>query len=1026
MNLDGVYEQIYKLESMWYDGNHPLANAAELQNLTAKHKRKLEQIRKYWRPKYELLGSAFCGSFSMDQTFNNRVNDELKREFYKQAILDSKNCTFDMKIFAKGIIEDSLKLVREAHGEHPCSFGVLLFGSLGRVIEGTPYSDIEFGFIVENDNHNSYFEKLAMDIYFRIGNLAESPLKLFHIPELFKFRLLFGHSSDTMWFKDSSVCGFRFDGISPKSGNIPTGNGLSRESLILTPNQMLTKYKCCFDKFSSKRKLNGDISDLMASMDLLYVSDSVGNRLYQEFIRERNNYETSIAGSEQVNEKRVQTLLRDLEEYKLTPTHSLRADLRRIQVKSDIFRFITLLCLNVKLGLVEYHDVESADEMLWRLREDGWIRSDEAYESLMFILTSALWCRTSAYLQSKTQSDLVSLLPKYKPESQLNDDFHIPMQLYIPSMYMLIQVKESMKGQTKTPPGSCIKEENIIDFIRSTLQKFEGIKTDKVLLLCNLYQACGDSENALKTINREVTGGDVEKRSPEDFIVDIQTLIDRQMDSNEPEKYSKWGTVQMVAHLLFRLSKYEIAEKYFLYGSNQPGLSPQLKAAYQGYSGLCLIMLNRPMESYVHFLNVNFELHQQLGVRNILEAMKIICNPTSKSTKYDTLIALSGTFIGKFGMEILGYHKGNKSIHSCSCETFTKVLNIVEHYFTVINDGVHRIVADIAVGVGVNSEIFGNYHDANRLYRKAERIFEEVQGKNAASLETAEMAVYQARVQIKFGLYSDAKEMCLRAQEKFDLLRVPSPSHKLDCGLVLIEAYLCLSDHLNAHICLSHCWNLAGQIYDGNTGILDRCKLGFLHTRLLLSIGRAWWAKEIGESTYSKLTHYIGLNSISFLESSRMPENVPETVLEWLRNILPEEPYISSHPMLCEARQILADVYTMLNMFDDAEAVLNINLSERGFDKAFGKDSKHPMIAKTLFSYAKLEQRRGKNRGAQLLCEKAIAIMVEKFTPLEQQAHQELHKYQNFYYQLGGSQIGLNEITYRVNLRNSKSVFWRF
>ena len=150
-----------------------------------------------------------------------------------------------------------------------------------------------------------------------------------------------------------------------------------------------------------------------------------------------------------------------------------------------------------------------------------------------------------------------------------------------------------------------------------------------------------------------------------------------------------------------------------------------------------------------------------------------------------------------------------------------------------------------------------------------------------------------------------------------------------------------------------------------------------------------------------------------------MPENVPETVLEWLRDILPEEPYISSHPMLSEARQILADVYTMLDMFDDAEAVLNINLSERGFDKAFGKDSKHPIIAKSLYSYAKLEQRRGRKCAAKSLCEKAIEIMVEAFTPHEQQTHQELHKYQNFFYQLCGSQASLNEITYRLNLRSS-------
>ena len=176
----------------------------------------------------------------------------------------------------------------------------------------------------------------------------------------------------------------------------------------------------------------------------------------------------------------------------------------------------------------------------------------------------------------------------------------------------------------------------------------------------------------------------------------------------------------MVAHLLFRLAKYETAERYFLYSSNQPGLSPKLKAAYMGYSAICLAMVNKHMESYVRFLEINFELQRKLRVGNVLEAIEMIFSPTTISTKNDILIALSGTINAKFGREILEYHQGNKSIHSTSGVTLTKVQRILEYYFTMINDGVHRAVADFTVGVGVKSELFGHYHQASRLYRKAE------------------------------------------------------------------------------------------------------------------------------------------------------------------------------------------------------------------------------------------------------------------------------------------------------------------
>lgn len=942
----------------------------------------------------------------MDQMFSDRANQQ-KLTFAEKTLSASKQLTDDMRFFAQKIIVSSANLVQRAYGEPPCSFGVLLFGSLGRCIEGTPYSDIEFGFIVEHDDADSYsyFEKLAVDIYFRLGNLAESPLKLFYIPELFHKRHVFDATSDSMWFKDMSKSGFRFDGMTPKSGNIPTGSGLNQHHLTLTADQMMTRYRQCFKDFSSNRKINGDLADLMASMDLLHDFGN-GRLLYEDFTTMRNSFESTVADDRHImraNEKRIQTLQRDLEDHEFTPMSNLNTDFRRIQVKADILRFITLLALNFRIGLLQYQHVGSADELFRKLHEDGWI-SSRLSQSLLFILSSALWCRTSAYLQSGTQSDYISLLPKYKAGYQLNDDFHLPMQLFIPLTYMQAQLKRCIIAQREPSRYGRGSGRSIIGVIKTMLHEADSIDNHDFVLLSKLYHACGDSENGLRVISRKVkgfTGREFENLSPDEtFNVMRSLLINIQRRSDAAEDSPVWEVVQTVAHLLFRLSKYEEARKYFNLSSNEPGLSSPLKACYTALSGFCLSMTSKPMESYIHILETNLELQRDFGVRNISEVINYIFSPTCKRSQEDILLASVGTMDIKLCREILEYHQGNARVHKKSWQTLKDIFHILVNYFTVINMGKHRVLADLMVSVGVRSELFGDYQSAYKWYSEAEVIFKEVQGKNAASLETAVVAVYKAKLLIKSGAFENAKFKCLEILEQFALVRIPSPIHELDCGVILIEAYLGLGNRLYAHSALEHYLTLADKIYSNSSGIIDRCKLGFLNARLLLMSSRLWGAKEVAEETYLMLEDYISQNSIAFLSSPRMPHDTTETVKGWLKGILPDKPYISSHPMLCEGRQILAEIYIKLDMLEEAELGLDTNLSDEGFDKAFGKDSGHPMISKTLMTCAKLKQRQGDLNAAMDYCERAIYILREKFTPKEQQVHQELQQCQSFYNEL--------------------------
>ena len=91
----------------------------------------------------------------------------------------------------------------ELLGEEPaCDFAVLAFGSLSKD-EATPYSDLEFLFLIKEKNWvtESYFEHLAMIVYFIIGNIQETNLKYMDIEEL------------EGWFDDEGKSGFKIDGL---------------------------------------------------------------------------------------------------------------------------------------------------------------------------------------------------------------------------------------------------------------------------------------------------------------------------------------------------------------------------------------------------------------------------------------------------------------------------------------------------------------------------------------------------------------------------------------------------------------------------------------------------------------------------------------------------------------------------------------------------------------------------------------------------------------------------------------------
>ena len=218
----------YDIETSWYKGNHPLSYS-EYKELASRHKQLLENLRESTR--VEFFKSILPEIAKDLKTIFKASNINNALAFAEEVFAKSKNVCQKLVNFTKEILQSSVDLLMDTEKSPPCNFAVIGLGSIAKG-EATPYSDLEYAFIVEE--HSEYFAELAVDTYFRIGNLRETPLKCFDIEEL----------------KANSVSpgvqtvGYRIDGITNKSGNIPTGNGRpDGQSLTLTVDEFMELYQ---------------------------------------------------------------------------------------------------------------------------------------------------------------------------------------------------------------------------------------------------------------------------------------------------------------------------------------------------------------------------------------------------------------------------------------------------------------------------------------------------------------------------------------------------------------------------------------------------------------------------------------------------------------------------------------------------------------------------------------------------------------------------------------------------------------
>ena|GEM_PF-5247093 len=133
-----------------------------------------------------------------------------------------------------GLVQRLLADCQEKLGAAPCEFSVIGLGSLaaGKM---TPWSDLEFAIITENDNYKNstnpdpvkqhqekeYFRNLTKLLHIKVINFGESTLRSVGIESFNNFKT--GEEKDE-WFWDECInSGFSFDGPHPHACKTPLG-----------------------------------------------------------------------------------------------------------------------------------------------------------------------------------------------------------------------------------------------------------------------------------------------------------------------------------------------------------------------------------------------------------------------------------------------------------------------------------------------------------------------------------------------------------------------------------------------------------------------------------------------------------------------------------------------------------------------------------------------------------------------------------------------------------------------------------